>query len=297
MNKEEYYNRNKGCEHSLIKLLLVFVCAFASMALFAQPVKTTANVGMTYERYNPAQPIIINLPTPTRGARGLQGPQGIPGVSDTVFVLPVLDNYLQTAEVFQVVEDQARFTETHVDSIYNALLALRAKTVYNTNELKDNLEINRLRSAGRTKILSGIGLQVAALGVLAFSELDMVGYKTITTDYEVPYTYTEYDISNTVVSTQSTSVIKNRCGRVIGTIVTNTETTVPTITPVTKTGLTKFTTTDQAPCIQERQKNNYYVAAGIMGGVGVVLEVLGIIDLHNANVYVTQNSIGATFKF
>ena len=60
MTRDDYYNRNKGCEGAFIKLLLVFVCAFASMALFAQPIKTSANVGMTYERYNPAQPIIIN---------------------------------------------------------------------------------------------------------------------------------------------------------------------------------------------------------------------------------------------
>ena len=176
-------------------------------------------------------------------------------------------------------------------------MALRAQTIYNTNELKDNFEIHRLRAVGRTKILSGIGLQVAALGVLAFSELDMVGYKTITTNYEVPYTYTEYEVGQAGISIQTAVPNQHGHHHNHGDIIINTEVVVPTITPVTKTGTIKFTTTDQAPCIQERQKNNYYVAAGIMGGVGVVLEVLGIIDLHNANVYVTQNSIGAKFKF
>lgn len=278
---------------------------FAITVIWAQPIKTT--FGFATQSYNPTVPTVKPIPGP-RGPRGLQGIQGIPGKTDTIFFSPILDNYPTIAETFQIVDDQVRPTMTKTDSIWSIMHALNAKEVYRMNDLQDNLNIHKLRASGRTKIISGIGLQVIALGVLVASEIETVTVANVMTKYEVPYTYTEYELSNVTVNTQVTIPTPpnnngNKCGwnkkppTPTGSVVINTQTSQPVIKPVTKTGKINFTVNDLAPVVQEYNKTPFYISAGILAGAGVVLEVLGIIDIHNANVYVTQNSAGVTFKF
>ena len=64
-----------------------------------------------------------------------------------------------------------------------------------------------------------------------------------------------------------------------------------------ETGTATYTDTHQVTETKERNKTPYYVTGGILAAAGVALEVLGIIDFHKANVYITQNSIGFTYKF
>lgn len=71
----------------------------------------------------------------------------------------------------------------------------------------------------------------------------------------------------------------------------------PTLNMHLETGTATFTETHQEVKVHERNKTPYYVTGGIFAAAGVALEVLGIIDFHKANVYVTNNSVGFIFKF
>ena len=285
--------------------LIIVMCATIEMA-FTQPVKTT--FGFATQQYVPEIPAPKPIVGP-RGPRGVQGIQGIPGKTDTIFFQPVLEDYPTIAETFQIIGDEIRPVQTQYDSVMSAVMALRAQENYRLNDIQDNLAIHKLRASGRAKILSGIGLQVAALGVLVASQIETTTVVNVMTKYEVPYTYTEYEISNTTVTSQIVNTPPNTGnkpgnghhshGRIDnnGNVVINTTITTPKITPITKTGTVDFTVNDLAPVVQQYNKNPFYISAGILAGAGVVLEVLGIIDLHNANVYITQNSVGMTLKF
>ena len=64
-----------------------------------------------------------------------------------------------------------------------------------------------------------------------------------------------------------------------------------------KTGVMTIMDVDQVTYKKERNKTGYYIGAGILGGVGVLLEVWGICDYHKAHIYSNSNSLGLQVKF
>jgi hypothetical protein len=71
----------------------------------------------------------------------------------------------------------------------------------------------------------------------------------------------------------------------------------PTLNMHMETGKINYTETHQQVVVHERNKTPYYIGGGVLAAAGAALEVLGIIDFHKANVYVTNNSVGFVFKF
>ena len=153
---------------------------------------------------------------------------------------PVLDNHITISEAFQIVDDQVR-----------SIMLNTEQSTFRINNIEDNLNIYKLRINGQTKILSGIGLQIIALGILTVSEIENTTVVNVITRYSVPI----------------------------------------------KTSTVDFNVNDLAPVVEEYNKTPFYVSAGILTSAGIILEVLGIIDIHKANVYITQNSVGIALKF
>lgn len=225
--------------------------------------------------------------------------------------------------------------------------AVALKPVMDTALLRNVFVPEHYRRTGVTKILSGVGLQAIAVGLVAYANTDITSVHDVTVTHDVPYTYPVYELVNgtptvttttttttappTITTTTSSTSTSNTDITVVPgrgpwwrprpTVIaidnnqtsTNTTTTTtvnnttnvnvtvstpnPTLNMHMETGITKFTETHQVTEVKERNKTPYYVAGGVMAAAGIALEVLGIIDIHKANVYVTNNSVGFVFKF
>jgi hypothetical protein len=226
-------------------------------------------------------------------------------------------------------------------------LSALIKPVIDTTLLRLVFIPEHYRRIGTTKIISGVGLQAIALGLVAYANTNTTSVTSVTETHELPYTYPVYELVNgtPVVTTSTTtttappvttttssstsssstdiSIVPGRGPwwrprpTVVSTVNTNSNTNMTTTTTVNnttnvnvsmttpnptlnmhmETGKTTFTETHQEVTVHERNKTPYYVAGGVMAAAGVALEVLGIIDFHKANVYVTNNSVGVVFKF
>lgn len=276
--------------------LIFLLCATIEMAI-AQPVKTV--FGFATQQYNPSVTEFKIIEGP-RGPRGLQGIQGIPGKTDTVLFEPVLDNYLTANETSEVLDYALYPIHKNIDSLKYITRAIHGNATHRMNYIEYNLNIHKLRASGRTKILSGIGLQVIAAGILVASEIETTTVVNVMTKYEIPYSYTEYQTHNVITNTQTIIPANPKPhghSHNNNSVVVITQNTQQVINPVNKTGTIDFTVNDLAPMVQEYNKTPFYISAVILASAGVVMEILGIIDIHKANIYATSNSVGIKYSF
>lgn len=266
----------------------------------AQPIKTV--FGFATQQYSPSisEIKLIEGPRGLRGPRGLQGIQGMPGKTDTVFYEPILENYLTVNETSEVLDYALYPIYKNIDSLKYVTQSVYNSTMHHISDINNNLSVYRLRTNGRTKILSGIGLQIIAAGILVASEIETINVVNVMTRYEVPYSYTEY-LTHNITTTTQTIIPANPKPHghkpVHNSIITTTQHTQQVITPIVKTGTVDFTVNDLAPMVKEYNKTPFYISAGILASAGVVMEILGIIDIHKANVYATSNSVGIKYTF
>lgn len=271
--------------------LIIVMCATIEMA-FTQPIKPTFDLGI--KTYNPPVYVQNNVPIPgPRGPRGYQG-QTLT-VRDTVRLQPDLSKYALSEDIVSMDKEIGR----SVGNIYTELDALR----YHVNDLdstysvqlnnaQNNLAVHKLKNSGWTKILSGVGLQAVALGLVAFSETDIVTNCVQPIIMPINYSVTEYELRTTPAKWDMTACKPwhHHNGKLISPQITE-------LIPKTVNKTTQIVFYDNYPCITERNKTAYQITAGILAGAGIALEVLGIIDLHDAKVIASSEGIGVAVRF
>lgn len=268
--------------------LFIILCATIEMA-FAQPINPTYSVGI--QSYNPPVYVQNNVPVPgPRGPRGYQG-QTLT-IKDTAKLQPDLSKYALNQDIISLDNEVNR----NVGNIYTELDALRyhvndLDSVYSNqlNNAQLNLEIHKLKNSGWTKILSGVGLQAIALGLVAFSETDIVTNCVQPIIMPINYSVTEYDLKVTPAKWDKTDC-KHHHGKLISPQITE-------LIPKTVNKTTQVVFYDNYPCVTERNKTAYQISAGILAGAGIALEVLGIIDLHDAKVIASSEGVGVAVRF
>jgi len=285
--RDDYYDTKGGC---MAKAIFILMFIFAITTTWAQPIKT-GPVKNLFEGYNPQQPLIIEKAVP-----GPRGPQGIPGKSvaiikaDTVpIIVTNLPEYVKRSDMDNILYDNFGNVYFDMTTIRNAVNGIDSSNRALIHNMGLNMEIHRLKNAGTTKILSGIGLQAVALGLVAYANVDIVTNANVYMAYPISYTTKEYTLSETKYTSDDKCKFPH-CD-------TSHDQYRYTISTKDVDKVTHVAVNDNFPCITERNKGAYYTAAGILAGAGVVLEVLGIIDLHNAHVYSNHNSVGVQVNF
>lgn len=283
--QRDLYYASRGCMCTMFKLAISFILLLITTTLIAQPIKPQFEMGI--RSYKP--PVYINTntnaPVPgPRGPRGYDGKSQIVHVIDTSKSIPDMSQYMRK-------DDFQDIMARNITNVYNQQedisVVVRQIDEYYEDKMKIleySLHAHQLKNAGTFKILSGIGLQAVALGLVAYADVDIVTEANTYMDYPIGYSIKEYSLTETPIK------IPNKC-------VTSHTIYRYELTSKTTDKVTGVVINDRFTYVMERNKTAYYTAAGILGGTGVVLEVLGIIDLHNAHVLINHNSMGVKLTF
>ena len=329
------------------KLFLLCVLIVASVTMFGQPIAPQLNTGTTvykdppqmvdgfFKSYAPPTSIPPVKYTQKRARKTLPTVK----LTEPIGKRDTLVTYLNVTFDYPIIEFPVDTTPK--------VAAVAPKPVMDTALLRNIFVPEHYRRTGMTKILSGVGLQAIAVGLVAYANTNVTSVHDVTVTHEVPYTYPVYELVNgvptvttstttttapptttttststsssstdvtvvpgrgpwwrprpTVISTANNTNTSNTTTTTTVNNTTNVNVSVttpnPTLNMHMENGIAKFTETHQVTEVKERNKTPYYVTGGIFAAAGVALEVLGIIDIHKANVYVTNNSVGFVFKF
>ena len=326
-----------------MKKLLTILCLVAvSLTMFSQPIKVRP-VDHLLERYNPIKQYSVPVKTIIKYKyKYLDSP--VMKTTNPVMKsgrFNIADSIDLKKDDINTKKDTNNIRNFIINNNYNLAL-LDYNSISNTksnNELYGMIADLKLltlshsyKSKGTIKIVSGLGLQAIAVGMVAYANIDKYSVRNVEETHSFEYTYPVYTVTSSPVQvTTETTVTTNPSNinrssrmssiapiyddvfckpkpthhpknpRIPPTIIVNNNTTiivnVPVITTTyeTKTVITKDT--HQIVEKQERNKTGYYVGASALSLVGVALEVSGIIDFHRANVMITQNSVGISFRF
>ena len=243
------------------KLFILLLLVVTSFTLIAQPIlpsfKLTTNV------YSPKMPV-----KPVIGPRGPRGYRGIPGVPGLQGV-PGEDAKMAFKATAPTLTSSLKDTVVNINNYFMTTIN-PIKVVYAI----DPVATSKLyMKKGTGKIIAGLSMQAAAVGLVAFASIPRYQFKTIETTKTIDYTYNEYKL-------EPVGHGKHHKHQKY------------TLQTIVKTGQIEVTDVDQVVEQKHVNKNAYYIGAGILSLAGAALEVSGIIDLHNTKMYLTQNSIG-----
>ncbi len=282
------------------KTTLLFSLLLCSLLIIAQPIKVRP-VKYFFEGYSPTLPCpeCPTLQKPT--IKSTTKPHKV--VVPTKSVLPIINkDTVVFTNIVNVYNDNGMEQSTPQSISTNTLPS--DKEYISFDDFYDVIHVQKYKSRGTYKILTGLGFQAVGVGIIAYANIPTYCNKQVIFTHDIPYTYETYELIPIInpypksdnskctppTQTQTQTVIINN------TIIEYNPVTYTLVTH-TKAGLLKVNDISYVAVKKVHDKTAYYISAGVLGVTGLIFEISGLCDLKKAHIYATYGGVGMRFSF
>jgi hypothetical protein len=275
--------------------ILFFATIYYCGEVYAQPIRAGMMYNSVFRKYEPSHKIAPTLNKPIKSKPiKLQDPIRI---IDTTRQLVIYNSYNYIQPAFVKVGEPVFVTNSYGMPELNNLSA-KVDAIYKQQDYNTKATV---------KIISGIACEVIAVGLVGFANIPT--YKSVpnATKNILVYNHTEYKL----VSLSEDAIPDSKCGNrlpsppevVNNTTIINNYTTIVNpgyeLIPIEKYTSLSYTDNNNTIEKQDRNKVVYYISAGGITIVGIILEISGIRDIKKgkSSLFVGGSSIGISANF